>query len=124
MSMFCLCGKTSSLFGLGPIIYLAVVRLWFFRFVQKFVFGQHELEYFFLLSRKARIFFLQNLTLDYITKTLNLIFFSSTKIRISSQIGPKSNRLLSNRPQFKSASSQIGPKSNRPQNESYIGPKK
>ena len=34
---------------------------------------------------------------------------------ISSQIGPKSNRLQSNRPQFKSASSQIGPKSNRPQ---------
>jgi hypothetical protein len=32
---------------------------------------------------------------------------------ISSQIGPKSNRVQSNRPQLKSASSQIGPKSNR-----------
>ena len=34
--------------------------------VQKFFFGQHELEYF---------FFPQNLTLGYMTKTLNQIFF-------------------------------------------------
>jgi hypothetical protein len=33
-----------------------------------------ELEYLFILSRKARIFF-QNLTLDYMTKTLNQIIF-------------------------------------------------
>ena len=56
----------------------------------------------------------------------NKAMFEETKRlnTISSQIGPKSNRLQSNRPQFKSASSQIGPKSNRPQNESHIGPKK
>ena len=30
-----------------------------FRFVQKFIFGQHELEYLFFLSRRARIFFLE-----------------------------------------------------------------
>jgi hypothetical protein len=35
-----------------------------FSFVQKNFLGQHEFEYFF-----------QNLTLDYITKTLNQIFF-------------------------------------------------
>ena len=41
-----------------------------------------ELEYVFFLSRKARNVF-QNLTLGYITQTLNqIIFFSSTKIRI------------------------------------------
>ena len=41
-----------------------------------------ELEYLFFLSRKARIF-VQNLTLGYMTKTLNQIFFySSNKIRI------------------------------------------
>ena len=34
-----------------------------------------ELEYLFFLSRKAQIFFLQNLTLGYMTKTLNQIFF-------------------------------------------------
>jgi len=45
-----------------------------FCFVQNFFFGQHELEYF---------FFFQNSTLGYMTKTLNqIIFFSSTKIRI------------------------------------------
>ena len=41
-----------------------------------------ELEYFFFGSAK-REFFFQNLTLGYMTKTLNqIIFFSSTKIRI------------------------------------------
>ena len=43
-----------------------------FCIVQKFFFGQHELD----------LFFFQNLTLGYMTKTLNQIFFSSTKIRI------------------------------------------
>ena len=42
-----------------------------------------ELEYLFLLQRAARNFFYQNLTLSYMTKTLNqIIFLSSTKIRI------------------------------------------
>ena len=46
-----------------------------FFFVQKLFFGQHESYNIFFLS--------QNLTLGYITKTLNqIIFFSSTKIRI------------------------------------------
>ena len=42
-------------------------------FVQKNFFGQ-ELEYLFFLSHQARIFF-QNLTLGYLTKTLNQIIF-------------------------------------------------
>ena len=46
-----------------------------FCFVQKFFFGQHkELEYLFFLSRKRVILF-QNLTLGYMTKTLNQIIF-------------------------------------------------
>jgi hypothetical protein len=47
-----------------------------FCFVQNFFFGQHKLEYLFLLSRKAQFFF-QNLTFGYMTKTLNqiIIFF-------------------------------------------------
>jgi hypothetical protein len=44
-------------------------------FVQKNFFGQ-ELEYLFFLSHQARIFF-QNLTLGYLTKTLNQIIFFS-----------------------------------------------
>ena len=40
-----------------------------FCFVQNFFFGQHELEYY---------FFFKNLTLGYMTKTLNQIFFSAT----------------------------------------------
>ena len=46
-----------------------------FCFVQNFFFGQ-ELEYLFFLSHQARIFF-QNLTLGYLTKTLNQIIFFS-----------------------------------------------
>jgi hypothetical protein len=42
-----------------------------------------ELEYYFFLSLKARFSSLQHLTLSYLTKNLNqIIFFSSTKIRI------------------------------------------
>jgi hypothetical protein len=52
-----------------------------FCFVQNFFFGQ-ELEYYFFCRAKREIFF-QNLTLGYMTKTVNQIFFfSSTKIRI------------------------------------------
>jgi hypothetical protein len=52
-----------------------------FCFVQNSFFGQHELEYFFCRAKREIIF--QNLSLGYITKTLNqIIFFSSTKIRI------------------------------------------
>ena len=40
--------------------------LWFFVSFRIFFFGQHELEY---------LFFFQNLTLGYTTKTLNHIFF-------------------------------------------------
>ena len=41
-----------------------------------------ELEYFFFVAQSANFFF-QNTTLGYMTKTLNqIIFFSSTKIRI------------------------------------------
>ena len=55
----------------------------FFCFVQKNIFGQHKSQnIYYFLSRIARFFF-QNLTLGYMTKTLNqIIFFSSTKIRI------------------------------------------
>ena len=54
-----------------------------FFFVQNFFFGQNErynINFFCLAKCK---FFFQNLTLGYMTKTLNqIIFFSSTKIRI------------------------------------------
>jgi hypothetical protein len=54
-----------------------------FCFVQKLFFGQHKLEFFFFFCRAKREFFYQNLTLGYMTKTLNqIIFFSSIKIRI------------------------------------------
>ena len=55
-----------------------------FCFVQEiFCRTTRKLEHLFFLSRKAQFFF-QNLTLGYMTKTLNqIIFFSSTKIRIS-----------------------------------------
>ena len=58
----------------GGGIWLFVSFINFFRTAQEF-------EFFF--SRTKRKFFFQNLTLGYITKTLNqIIFFSSTKIRI------------------------------------------
>ena len=54
-----------------------------FCFVQNFFFGQHKswnIDFF--CPAKCDIFF-QNLTLGYVTKTLNQIFFfSSTKIKI------------------------------------------
>ena len=50
-----------------------------FCFVRKFFFGQHELEYLFFLSRKAGFFFLQNLTLGYMTKT-QIFFFPPPKL--------------------------------------------
>ena len=54
-----------------------------FFFVQNFFFWTtRELEFLYVLSRKAQIFF-RNLTLVYMTKTLNQVFFfSSAKIRI------------------------------------------
>ncbi|CAB9541841.1 hypothetical protein BROOK1789B_2199 [Bathymodiolus brooksi thiotrophic gill symbiont] len=40
-------------------------------------------EFFFQTTRELEYFFFQNLTLSYMTKILNqIIFFSSTKIRI------------------------------------------
>ena len=39
-------------------------------------------EFFFRTTQELEYFFSQNLTLGYMTKTLNQIFFSSTKIRI------------------------------------------
>ena len=54
-----------------------------FYFVQKKNFGQHESQNIYFFCRTKRTFFFQNLTLGYMTKTLNqIIFFSSTKIRI------------------------------------------
>ena len=42
-----------------------------------------ELEYFIFFVAQSANFFFQNLTLGYMTKTLNqIIIFSSTKIRI------------------------------------------
>ena len=53
-----------------------------FGFVQKNFFGQHESQNIFF-CRAKRKFFYQNLTLGYMTKTLNqIIFFHSTTIRI------------------------------------------
>ena len=49
-----------------------------FCFVQNFFFGQHKLEYFFFVAQSANFFF-QNLTLDYMTKTLKQIIFPPPK---------------------------------------------
>ena len=43
-------------------------------FDQNFFFGQHELEYLFFCHAKCKFFF-QNLTLGYMTKTLQQIIF-------------------------------------------------
>ena len=54
-----------------------------FCFVQNFFFGQHESYNIYFFCRAKREFFFQITTLVYMTKTLNqIIFFSSTKIRI------------------------------------------
>ena len=54
-----------------------------FCFVQKLFFGQHKNQNIYSFCREKREFFFQNLTLGYMSKTLNQnIFFSSTKIRI------------------------------------------
>ena len=45
-----------------------------FCFVQNFFFGHYELEYLFFCRAKRKFFF-QNLTLGYMTKTLNQILF-------------------------------------------------
>jgi hypothetical protein len=54
-----------------------------FCFVQNFFFGQRKSQnIIFFVAQSANVFF-QNLTLGYMTKTLNqIIFFSSTKFRI------------------------------------------
>ena len=51
-----------------------------FLFRSEFFFSD-KLEFIFFVARSANFFF-QNLTLGYMTKTLNQIIFSSTKIRI------------------------------------------
>ena len=63
----------------GPTIKLAG-GVMVFCFPEIFFRTAQELEYIFILSRKAR-FFPQNLTLGYITKTLNqiIIFFPPPK---------------------------------------------
>jgi hypothetical protein len=54
-----------------------------FCFVQKCFFGQHKSQNIYFFCRAKREIFSQNLTLGYMTKTLNqIIFFSSIKIRI------------------------------------------
>ena len=58
----------------GPTIKLAGGGYGFLFCSEKKFRTAQELEYIFILSRKARFFF-QNLTLGYITKTLNQIIF-------------------------------------------------
>ena len=54
-----------------------------FCFLQKIFFGQHKSWNIYFFCRAKREIFFKNLTLGYMTKTLNqIIFFSSTKIRI------------------------------------------
>ena len=54
-----------------------------FCFVQKIFLGQHESQNIYFFRRAQREFFFKNLTLGYMTKTLNqIIFFSFTNIRI------------------------------------------
>ena len=56
--------------------------LWFFiSFIISFP-DNTRVRIFIAFVAQSAIFFLQNLTLGYMTKTLNQIFFSSTKIRI------------------------------------------
>jgi hypothetical protein len=49
-------------------------RLWFLFRSEMFFRTTHELEYLFFCRAKLKFFF-QNLTLDYMTKTLNQIIF-------------------------------------------------
>ena len=53
-----------------------------FCFIQKKFPGQHESYNIYFFVTQSAIFFLQNLTLGYMTKSLKQIFFPSTKIRI------------------------------------------
>ena len=46
-----------------------------FCFVQNFFFGQHKSQNIYFFCRAKREFFCQNLTLGYMTKTLNQIIF-------------------------------------------------
>ena len=46
-----------------------------FCFVQKFFFGQHKSQNIYFFCRTKREIFFQNLTLGYMTKTLNQIIF-------------------------------------------------
>jgi hypothetical protein len=65
-----------NLMGGGVVTVFCFVQNFFFRSTQ-------ELEYFFFFVGQSEFFSLQNLTLGYMTNTLNqIIFFSSTKIRI------------------------------------------
>ena len=58
-------------------------NLMVFCFVQKFFIGQHKSQNIYFFCRPECEIFFQNLTLGYMTKTMNqIIFFSSTKIRI------------------------------------------
>ena len=67
-------GRPFNLKGVGGVMV--------FCFVQNFFFGQHKSQNIYLFCRAKREIFFQNSTVDYMTKTLNQIFFSSTKIRI------------------------------------------
>ena len=54
-----------------------------FCFIQNFFFGQHKSQNIYFFCRAKHEIFFQNVTLDFMSKTLNqIIFFSSTKIRI------------------------------------------
>ena len=58
-------------------------RLWFFVSFKKKFSDNTRVRIFIFFCRAKREFFFKNLTLGYMTKTLNqIIFFSSTKIRI------------------------------------------
>jgi hypothetical protein len=74
----------SHLLRVSCLLMLSILfELYGFLFRSEFFFRTtQELEYIFF-CRAKREFFFQNLTLGYMTKTLNqIIFFSSTKIRI------------------------------------------
>jgi hypothetical protein len=66
----------------GPTINLKG-GLWFFVSFRIFFPDNTRVRILFFFVAQSAIFFLQNLTLGYMTKTLNqIIFFSSTKMRI------------------------------------------
>ena len=77
----CILSPKSSLIFRDRPFNLQGGGLWFFVSF-RFFFRTTRVRIFIFFVAQSAIFFFQNLILGYMTKTLNQIFFSSTKIRI------------------------------------------